>query len=323
MNTLNRREVLYLSATPALLFSLAASGRMAGDTVTSKTAESNAFPMNQTASDRLIFPGLWRPNCPFEQIAWVRTPWCSALLPDFVFLDFPEAIFCDQGLLYLSHVNPEYQQIFPDLPRVPWRRVDGGLSFERRLPNGVRFGGSLIVREGSAPVAALVELMLFIDNKGKLPVREIRLQTCALLKHCTEFHDNTLDNKFVRVDSKWMTLPQAQQATASGKFHVGWRGGPSVVDLPVLVTKSSQAARLIAMTWYDDTYSLIGNPHHPCMHADPCFPDLLPDARAEISGQLVFFDGSLSQFGEWFERHQQKLEASKGEGEVKYATNAD
>ena len=196
--------------------------------------------------------------------------------------------------------------MFADLPRVTWRQIEGGLSFERQLPNGVSFGGSLLAKQDVAPIAGRVEMKLFLENGGRKPLREITLQTCALLKHCTEFHDNTLDNKFVRVAGKWMGMSKAKQASAEGKFRIGWRSGPKVADLPVLVAKSSRAERLVAMTWYDDTYSLIGNPLHPCMHADPQFPDLLPGDRAEITGQLIFIDGSLPQFGEWFKQHKKE-----------------
>jgi len=63
-----------------------------------------------------IVPGQWRPHYPFEQIAWVSPPWPSQ---DYCWLDFPEAIFTDQGLLFLSHVNPKVTAEFPDLPPVP------------------------------------------------------------------------------------------------------------------------------------------------------------------------------------------------------------
>ena len=47
-----------------------------------------------------ILPGQWRPLYPFEQIAWVSPPWPSQ---DYIWLDFPEAIFCNLGLLYFGH----------------------------------------------------------------------------------------------------------------------------------------------------------------------------------------------------------------------------
>ena len=49
-----------------------------------------------------ILPGAWRPHYPWEHIAWISPPWPSQ---DYVWLDFPEAIFTSQGLLFLSHVN--------------------------------------------------------------------------------------------------------------------------------------------------------------------------------------------------------------------------
>ena len=69
----------------------------------------------------------------------------------------------------------------------------------------------------------------------------------------------------------------------------------------VIVTVSQKGDRIVAMTWGENTYSLIGNPTHPCMHADPFFPDLEPDQEARIHGELLFFEGSLDAFGEWLE----------------------
>ena len=118
-----------------------------------------------------IVPGQWRPHYPFEQIAWISPPWPSQ---DYLWLDFPEAIFTDAGLIYLSHVNPDFPVVFPDLPRISWQAGADGLSFSRRLPNGVSFGGSLVAGSEST-----VSLELFIDNGSDQPLTNIRLQTCA------------------------------------------------------------------------------------------------------------------------------------------------
>lgn len=84
-----------------------------------------------------LFPGQWRPHYAWEQIIWVSPPWSSQ---DYLWLDFPEAIFSSQGLLYLSHVNPKFPAVCADLLKVPWREAANGFAFERVLPNDVRFG---------------------------------------------------------------------------------------------------------------------------------------------------------------------------------------
>jgi len=241
-----------------------------------------------------ILPGQWRPHYPFEQIAWVCPPWPSQ---DYIYLDFPEAIFSSLGLLYLSHVNPTLTTLFTDLPPVPWQSADNRLSFERRLPNDLVFGGSLATSEPS-----VVEMELFIHNGTAQPVRDIKLQTCAFLRGIREFSAHSMSNKYVHVaDRGWTPFEAAQKETAtSGRYRLGWRGGPEITDLPVLVTVSEQESRMVGMTWHEHTYSLIGNRLHPCMHADPFFPDLEPGQEARIQGELLFFEGSLASFGEWF-----------------------
>jgi hypothetical protein len=117
-----------------------------------------------------IIPGSWRPHYPFEQIAWISPPWPSH---DYLWFDFPEAIFTSAGLLYLSHVNPGFPVVFPDLPKSPWREVSGGIAFDRDLPSGVAFGGSL-VKEDEGTVAT----ELHLRNGSREAIDNITLQTC-------------------------------------------------------------------------------------------------------------------------------------------------
>jgi len=68
----------------------------------------------------------------------------------------------------------------------------------------------------------------------------------------------------------------------------------------VIVTVSDRSDQLIAFTWYDDTYSLVCNSAHPCMHAGPTSADIQPGKRREIHGELIFGSGELEQFTDWF-----------------------
>jgi len=243
-----------------------------------------------------IMPGQWRPHYPFEQIAWVSPPWSSQ---EYIWLDFPEGIFTKSGLLYLSHVNPDHPVVFPDLPNVPWKIIPGGLSFHRRLPNGVEFGGQV-----TASSATTVALSLFIHNGSDAPLKDITLQTCAFLRGIKEFSDFTSWNKYVHLPgSGWLVWDRAvNSGTEKGRYRLGWRSGPASADSPVIATLSNQGERLVAMTWHKATYSLINNPFHPCVHADPYFPDIAPGKRREIAGELIFFNGTLDKFDAWWKK---------------------
>lgn len=238
-----------------------------------------------------IFPGKWRPHYPWEHIAWISPSWPSQ---DYLWLDFPEAIFTSQGLLYLSHVNPGIDAAFSDLPKVPWREVPNGIAFDRQLPNGVSFGGS-VTKQTDTPVA----LELQIKNGSAQSLKNIELQTCAYLRGIREFSDYTRDNKFVHVPGEgWTPLSQAVNLKeGSSPYRVGWRTkGKPVADWPVMATRSNKAERWVGMTWGKDTLSLIGNQNHPCMHADPKFKDLEPGEAATIHGAIFFFEGKLADF---------------------------
>jgi len=246
-----------------------------------------------------ILPGQWRPHHPFEQIAWVSPSWpCQ----DYIWLDFPEAVFTDAGLLFLSHISPRFPVVFPGLPKVPWRERENGIRFDRSLPNGVSFGGSL-----SRTEERVVEMRLSLHNGCERPLRNIKLQVCAYMRAVRELADHTMDNKYVHVpDRGWVRFEEAASASeARGRYRLGWRDGPSSADWPVIATVSNPPGRIAAMTWYGSTYSLIGNPAHPCMHADPFFPDLGPFEGACIRGELLFFEGTLDGFAEWFSRRGQ------------------
>ena len=236
-----------------------------------------------------IAPGQWHPRYPWEQIAWISPPWPSE---DYMWLDFPEAIFIKRDLIFLSHWDPAMPAVFP---KVPWSILPKGVAFDRQLPNGVRFGGAVV--KGSENT---VDLDLHLYNGTSQPLTEITLQTCGYLRGIQEFSDLTRDNKFVFLANEgWIPLSRALTMTArpSAAYRVGWRTkGKLMADLPVLATVSNQAERLVAMTWYKDTCSMIGNPHHPCMHADPQFKDLHSGESASIHGKLIFFEGKLADF---------------------------
>lgn len=255
------------------------------------TVQANAH--DETASSyethargiRLV-PGMWRPHYPFEHIAWISPAWACQ---DYLWLDFPEALFANGALYFLSHVNPKYPSRFENLPAVEWHTQADGLNFERTLPNGVRFGGTLSRQAHDA-----VALALFIENSSNETLREIRVQTCAYLRALREFGAFTNDNKFVHTPTGWMSLTNALQPTnEDGTYRVGWRGGKRVADAPVIVCQAADAAHWIAMTWYTQTFNLTGNSNHPCLHADPFFPDLKPGDRALVRGAIFFGNDAL------------------------------
>lgn len=238
-----------------------------------------------------IVPGMWRPHAHWEQVAWVSPPWAE---DGYVWLDFPEVIMRDGEFLYAGHGPVGHPLVHHDaLPRVPWIEVENGIGFERVLPGGLAFGGTL-VRHGES----VVDMVLVLRNGTADPLCGLKMQTCAYLRELHDFDDKTLDNKYVHVPEKgWLRFSEAPRTNLDqARYRLGWRGGPLVADRPYMVTVSPEKERLIAMTWNDDTFSLIGNPNHPCMHADPAFPDIWPGQEYTISGKLIFHEGTIETF---------------------------
>jgi len=247
-----------------------------------------------------IVPGQWRPIFPYEQIAWVTPPWLSSDYPwpgkDYLWLDFPEAVFVDGKTHFLSHENPACAPPYTHLPKVPWKIIEGGLAFERRLPNGLRFGGNVTRGDG-----ALVRLEFFLRNESGAPLRRISVQTCCFLRGAAEFDAHTNENKLVRAGGQgWLPIGQAaRRPDGSGRWRLGFRGkGPAVADLPVVLARSAHARRFVAMSWGEQTASLMTNPRHPCIHADPAIPDLGPGETAAVRGVLAFIEGEPDEIDE-------------------------
>jgi hypothetical protein len=281
---------VFLQSVGATVSTLAAADAF-GAGAKKRGAPARADTYEMQARGLRILPGQWRPHYAWEQIAWISPSWPSQ---DYIWLDFPEAIFTSQGLLFLSHVNPPFPTVFNDLPRVPWQTVENGISFERALPNGISFGGSVL--KGSETCA---DLELHIVNGSAEPLNDITLQTCACLRGIAEFGDYTSKNKFVHAGAKgWISLPRAMELADTGAaYRAGWRtSGKRVVDVPVAVALSNEADRLLAFTWGSDTLSLVGNRERPCVHADPLFKNLAPGEQASIGGRIGFFEGKLEDF---------------------------
>lgn len=280
------------AATTAAVAGAVLSSQGSGE---AQAASEKEAPPKDTYSTQAkgirILPGKWRPHYPWEQIAWVSPSWPSQ---DYIWLDFPEAIFTSQGLLFLSHINPPIPTVFHDLPEVPWQETSGGVRFDRELPNGVSFGGSVTKGEGST-----VDLELHIKNGSPEPLGNITLQTCAFLRGIKEFADYTVSNKYIHVpQSGWVSNEEARSfEKGNEKYRLGWRtSGNPISDMPVAVAVSNAAERLLAMTWFEDTLSMVSNGGHPCVHADPQFKDLEPGEEGSVRGKLIFFEGSLEEF---------------------------
>lgn len=237
----------------------------------------------------LVTAGQWRPHYQWEQIAWIRPPWPN---DDYLWLDFPEAIFTDQGLFYLSHTNDSFPPVFPELPPVLWAQNEATIHYERRLPNGLHWEGWV-----SAAAPALIQLQLCLTNGTERPLTNIQLQTCLFMRAYYQLSEYTLLNKYVHTaEQGWLTLQEAQKVTAAtGRYRLGWRDGSAVADLPVIACQTDSPGRLVAFSWGADTYSLVSNPDHPCIHADPVMPDLAPGESYTLNGEIFFANDGLAE----------------------------
>jgi hypothetical protein len=290
--------ILILSIIGIFLFSCKQQPRQ--ETALPST-EVNKSVFDSIRNQMHICPGKWRPLFKSEQIFWVSPPWASS---EYIYVDFPEAIFVDETPAYLSHVSPVLPTLFNyKLPEVEWKVRNGVYYYIRILKNYMDFGGEV---SRSAP--NITSMTLWINNTSAQELKNITLQTCAYLYPIKEFSEVTNANKFIHTkDSGWVSLdrlwpPKPHGFPENGTYRIGWRSGLALSDLPFIIAASREPNHLVAMTWFDHTLSFIANTSHPCFHADPFFPDLQPGESVRIQGAFIFFEGSLEDFEQYLQQ---------------------
>lgn len=182
----------------------------------------------------------------------------SLFLPGggYAVIDFPEAIWADGELQYLSHTHipTVWDKKGIRLSRMDWiRRPDGGLDARRVLPDGLEFTARV------SPAARGVDLEMRLRNGGDLIRKGLRAQVCIMLKGAPGFKAQTKDNK--------RYLPGAVCAARS-EDGTRW-----------LLVRFERGK-----TW--------DNPPVPCIHSDPSFPDLEPGAESVALGRVWYSEGA-------------------------------
>jgi hypothetical protein len=183
----------------------------------------------------------------------VFTPWDEN---SYVVVDVPEAVWSNLGLTYLAHTHVPtlWTKQNVELPKREWtRRADGTLDIERKLPNGIAFGATVIpARDG-------VRMELWLTNGTKQPLTDLRVQNCVMLKGAAGFQQQTNDNK--------------------------------VLSKPYVACRSADGKRWIITAW-SDCHRAWANPPCPCFHSDPKFPDCAPGETKRLKGWLSFYEGT-------------------------------
>jgi hypothetical protein len=217
-------------------------------------------------ADRLLllpYPGVRHPRIGFLEgaIDPQRDTKCSVFLPwasgGYVVLDVPEAVWCENQLVYLAHTHLPtiWDKRGVRLDRIDWTRSEDGVLTSRRvLPDGLEFS----VRVEPTADGARMELRL--KNGTERTLSGLWAQVCVLLKGAPGFDAQTRDNK--------------QRIDGSG----------------VCAVRSEDGKRWIA-TVFENPFKLWENPPCPCIHSDPRFPDLAPGQAAVSRGRLFVYEG--------------------------------
>ena len=195
----------------------------------------------------------------FANLDWQRGTKASVFLPwdstSYIVVDLPEAIFCQNGLLYLAHTHIPTMWDKQNLviKNNDWtREPDGRLRHERVLPNKVAFGASIQPKAGS------VDMELWLRNDSDRTLTGLRVQVCGHLKGAPDFNDQTTTNKIFRC--------------------------------PLAAVHSVGRDRWIITAW-ERCGRAWGSPLVPCIHADPVFADCPPGETVRVRGRMWFYEG--------------------------------
>ncbi len=208
----------------------------------------------------LPYPGGRHPRIGFLDGAVdpIRATKAGVFLPweedSYLVVDFPEAIFSHQGLIFLAHTHIPtlYGDITKKMAFADWRRSDSGqLSQAWGLPNDISFGASIVPKENH------VQMELWLRNGSSEILRDLRTQVCIMLKGASAFNQLTNENKRF-----------TENAAAVQSDHNRW-----------VLTAWEPCGR----TW--------GNEDVPCLHADPVFADCPPGETVKATGRIWFYEG--------------------------------
>lgn len=225
----------------------------------------NAKPPTRSAEASLLvlpYPGGRHPRIGFlegaidpqrETKVSVFSPWAPA---SYVVVDVPEAIWSNLGLTYLAHTHIDtiWTKRHMTLPRLEWeRRSDGTLEMTRTLPNNISFGTRVTPRRNA------VVFDLWLRNGTPQTLRDLRIQTCVMLKAAAGFNQQTNSNKI-------FADPYAAVRADDGMHWI--------------------------ITAFEPCHRTWGNEQVPCLHSDPKFPDCAPGQTQRIRGWLSFYEGN-------------------------------
>lgn len=173
----------------------------------------------------------------------------------YIVVDMPEAIFTNLGLTYLAHTH--IPTIWDDadviLDNIDWTRLPSGeLTFERALPNGIRFGSRVVPQEDGA------ELELWLENGTEQTLKDMRAQVCVMLAGAAGFEAQSNEHK---------------------------RYGDIVAAAP------NVAGDRWVLIAFDNCQRAWGNEDVPCIHSDPALPKAKPGKRVQVKGRVWFYEG--------------------------------
>lgn len=234
------------------------------------TATRARFGLNETHPPKrrsnapplvLPYPGGRHPRIGFldgaidpqrETKVSVFTPWDPT---SYVVVDVPEAIWSNLGLTYLAHTHIDtiWTHQGATLPPLEWKRQPNGiLEMERPLPNNITFGTKVSPQRGG------VAFDLWLRNGTAETLKDLRVQTCVMLKAAAGFAQQTNGNK--------------------------------IFAKPYAAVGSEDRQRWI-IAGFEPCDRTWGNEQVPCLHPDPKFPDCAPGETKTIRGWLSFYEG--------------------------------
>ena len=181
----------------------------------------------------------------------VFSPWGGDVV-----VDLPEAVFCNEGLMFLAHTHipTMWDDTNVHIENRDWERAPGGEWTNRwALPNGATIEAAADVVDGG------VSMEMRLKNGTANDLSDLRTQVCVMLKGVPGLTRQNKDDKILR------------DGIAAAKIDG--------TDRWVIVGFTSR-------------YRAWQNPDVPCIHSDPTFDALSAGDTGTVRGKIAFYEGT-------------------------------
>ena len=226
-------------------------------------------------------------------------------------LRIPERVFCDEGVLVGHDIRAVHTP-------VQWTREENGVLVYRRSNRDDTASGKqaheIEYELRITPASFGASLRLVFKNVGEETLHNLTGHVC-LGHRSAPFRDPEYQRSYIRQEGDFLNLGETDRGSNPIRTHYRIKDhqaikifdntrnrfwgplSPEIADSGLILTRSAEGEYLAAL-WFDPAAELFHNcdDSNMCIHSDPTYGDLAPEASVTVEGRLILFEGSLEEF---------------------------